>query len=167
MAVDVNVSRATAADCRAMAPLVRAVEVEEVRAATGQTPGEALFEGLLTSDESHAIRFDGELACMFGVVRHTLSNEHRSVGVAWLLTSNLVERKPKTFWQLCLLMSPGLLSRWDYLVNAIDIRHEQAIRWGRRLGFELDEPQSYGSEGHLFAPFRFTKEGFACARQPS
>ena len=158
MAVEVTIDIATPKDGEALATRLRPVEADEVRASSGKEPADVIRESLAASDEAWAIRFNGELALIFGVVLLDDSVLTGRIGVAWLLTTDLVERFPKAFWVLSRRMLRFLLERWDALVNAIDVRHEKAIRWAKRLGFHLDEPQPFGAAGLDFQPFRVTKE---------
>lgn len=160
MAADVYVRVADETDAAMLAPRVRAVEVDEVRASMGCTALEALLKGVRESAEAWSVWFDGELACMWGVVRQPLPG----VGCAWLLTSDLVERQPKTFWRTCLAILPSVLERWPLLINAIDTRHEQATRWATRLGVRW-MPEALEANGQRFMEFRLTQEGHTWARQ--
>lgn len=158
MAVSVVTRPATEVDAQDLAPRLRPAEVAEVMAATGQEPLEALMDGVASGGEAWAVFFDGQLAFMWGV-REVAGR----VGAAWLLASDLVERYAKTFWKYCLSQLGGLLHRWDAVFNAIDVRHEQAIRWATRLGFHLSEPAPFGVAGLPFARFSVTRGGFECA----
>lgn len=161
MAVDVRTAVATSDDAEDLVPRMRAVEVEEVRAATGREPLPVLLEGLRDSAEAWSVFFDGELAFMWGVV--PLGGYLGGAGLGWLLTTDMVERHAKTFWQYTRAVMPQLLARWDVLANAIDVRHEKAIRWATRLGFHLDAPVPVVPGGPPFRVFRASREDVACA----
>jgi hypothetical protein len=156
-APDVEIRPATIADAHDLAPRMRDVEVAEIQAADGTTPLEALVDAITTSSEAYALIIGGELACCYGVRALQSSALGGRVGIVWMLTSPVVERKPKAFWKVCLKQVPALLTRWDELVNAIDVRHEKSIRWAKRLGFRLDAPAPFGIAGRDFARFRVTK----------
>jgi hypothetical protein len=155
---EVLIVDATEAHARALAPRMRPAEVDEVRASGGRAPLGALLAALEISAVARTALFDGEVACMWGVVTLRRSSLVGSVGAAWLLTSDLVERYPKVFWRGCKAELPLLFESWDLLVNAIDARHEKAIRWARRLGFPLAEAEAFGAEGLPFRTFRARKE---------
>jgi hypothetical protein len=158
MAVEVRIVPATAALARELAPRMRPAEVDEVRASGRHTPLGALLAGLEASSIAHAALFDGKVACMWGVVPMRWSALVGRIGAVWLLTSDLVERHPKAFWRGCRAELPRLFESCDMLVNAIDARHDKAVRWARRLGFPLEEPQAFGADGLPFHWFRVRKE---------
>jgi hypothetical protein len=126
-------------------------------AAHGLTPEGALLDSLERSEEAYAAIFDGQVACLFGVVHLATWNGER-IGGAWLLTSDLVERHRKAFWRACRPALLELFERWDVLVNAIDVRHEKAIRWAERLGLQLGPAEPFGLAGEPFRAFRARRE---------
>jgi hypothetical protein len=166
VAVKVEIRAATFEDARELAPRLRPEEVAEVAASHGVPPLEALEESLRQSEEAWVALFDGQVACMWGVVPLYATFLGGRTGSVWLLTSDLVERYPKVFWRGCLFLLPQLFLRWDCLMNAIDVRHEKAIRWARRLGFPLLSPHPFGLEGQPFSLFSVRKEDTPWA-QPS
>lgn len=160
MAAEIMVRLATMRDAEELAANLRPEDADELRAATGSEPLPVLIEGLEESVECCALVLGGELAAIWGVVPAV---PHWGIGVGWLLTTPVVERRPVAFWRACLRLLPDLLDRWPVLINAIDARHEKALRWARRLGFVVDEPRPFGAAGLPFHNFRVTREGFACA----
>lgn len=159
MAVELVIRPAVLEDALALAPRMRAEEVAEVRASGGFYPREALIDSLAHSDEAWTALFDGQVACMWGVAEVPGSSALTGrVGAVWLLTSDLVERYPKTFWRACRGELARLFERWAVLVNAIDARHEKAVRWARRLGFPLQPADSFGEYALPFHRFRVRRE---------
>jgi hypothetical protein len=157
MAVDVIVSLATSEDAAEVGRRMRQADADEVRASSGEEPGAVAQDSVEASVEAYAVRFDGVLAFVWGVAELPGAVDGRRVGVAWLLTTALVEEQPKAFWRYCLETLPPLLERWDVLVNAIDARHVQALRWARRLGFCLGGPAPFGAAGLPFVGFSVTR----------
>lgn len=168
-AVQLEIRQATHEHARDLARRLRPAEIDELSASTGLDPLAALAQGVDKSVEAWSLLFDDQIVCMWGVVSSSASVLGARRGVAWLLTSDLVEheRYKKLFLWVCWQVLGDLLTRWDELVNAIDVRHVKALRWGRRLGFEFQEPRPLGVAGLDFCPFRITREGFACAHQQS
>jgi hypothetical protein len=140
-------------DAVELARRMRREDADEVEATGGFTPLEAILTSMRYSEEAWTATFDGEVAAMYGVARLARRN-----GAAWLLTSDLVERHAKTFWKACCRELPKLFERWDVLANAIDQRHEKAVRWARRLGFFLFPAEPYGAAGLPFHMFTVRKE---------
>jgi hypothetical protein len=158
---------ATAWHALQLAPRVREVERAEVMASHGETVLHALMRGIRDSDESTAVYFDGELALIFGIENIPQPNSVLSVrtGGVWMLTTELVEKYPKTFYRACKSEIAELLGRWDILTNAIDIRHNKAIRWATHLGLPLRKPEPIRDGGEPFSWFSVSKEDLTWAHQ--
>lgn len=140
---------------------MRQADVDEVDASLGVDPFEALARSYFGSKECWVASVDGEPLCMWGVSE--VCDLGLRVGCVWMLTTNAVDRHKREFVQACIEVLPALFERWDVLVNAIDARHEKAIRWGRRLGFVFQPPRPWGPKGLDFCMFKVTKEDVACA----
>jgi hypothetical protein len=158
VSVHVDIVPATEEHARALAPRMRLADRLEVEATGGYTPLEALLFSLERSEVARAALFDGEVACMWGVAPLRRSAVLGRVGVAWLLTSDLVERHPRAFWRGCRAELPRLLARFDVLTNAMDCRNLVALRWGWRIGFRFARPETFGVEGLPFSRFSIRKE---------
>lgn len=153
----------TEADIVELAQRMRAADAAEVhayRAEAGVPRGaDVLWDEVAASvdcsAEVSAIRFDGELVGIYGVRPVAESIATGRTGVAWLLTTDTVDRYPVTFWRESRRVVQDMLSRWDVLVNAIDARYAAAIRWAARLGFSVAPPAPLGA--HSFS--RITLRG--------
>lgn len=161
----VEILPATGRDMIELSSGIRDVERDEVQASTGLELLSVLARGLADSEEVWALRFDGALAGVWGVVPRIDSAITGKCGYGWLLTTDLVDEKPITFWKTCIAVIPALLNRWDELVNAIDVRHEKALRWASRLGFQLEDPAPYGAMGLPFQVFRVRKRDLLYPQQ--
>ena len=137
----------------------------EVRASTGRDPRDAVRESFEGSKEAWSLRIDGELICMWGVadIWDDLLAQG-VVGVVWMLTTDAIERHKGGFIKAAHEFFPTLFERWGTLVNAVDIRHEKALRWGERMGFVFLEPRPFGFEGRDFRLFTVTLEDYLCAQ---
>lgn len=154
MAIRVEVVPATEDLARELAPRVRQDVVNEVKASSGRTPLEALLVGVRISDVARAGLFDGEVGCIWGVAPLRRSALSGRVGSLWMFTSDLVERHRKDFWRRSRAELARLFDGYDLLINAIDARNGMALRWGRRLGFDVGDPVPLGLEGEAFHWFR-------------
>jgi hypothetical protein len=130
----------------------------EIAATSGREPVDVLLDGIASSVECYTAILDNEVFCMFGVVDTGSGFLCPRVGVAWLLTSTLVDSNKILFWKACRECLSWLFDRWDVLINAIDCRHKTALRWAARLGFELGDPVAFGVLGLPFRQFRVTRE---------
>lgn len=144
--------RPTAEDIADLAAHMRDADVDEVLAASGDNPTVALERAVAASSECCVARLSTGVLCIWGVVPMPPATAlGPRVGAVWMLTSDLVDLCPLVFWRGCKTVIRDLVSRWDLLCNAIDCRHEKALRWAARLGLRLGDPEVWG---HARLPFR-------------
>lgn len=146
----VEVRPATIADCEALAPRMRYADALEVKRSAGFAPLEALVRSYVeTNGRSTAIYFDGEIAAVGGIVPVPALGP---VAAPWLLTSDVVERHPVTFFRI----AKATIDIWnrDYpvLMQLVDEEYVAACRFLRRLGFTLHPPVKHGPSGAPFLP---------------
>lgn len=154
----IDVVRANLEHAAELARSARPADRAEAEGATGLGMLEVLEAGLRTSVESYTALIDGRVLAMFGV--QDLGGGH---GFGWLITSDLVDAHPLEFWRRCKVVLHALLRRWQSLSNHIDARHGQAIRWARRLGFELGPVTAWGSSDMPAHPVVITRRALQCA----
>lgn len=142
-----EISKATFAHCQQMAPLLRVEDVEELRAATGDTPIGALTKSLEISVAAFTLCIDGEPVAMYGVAPQETNPD---VGVVWLLGTEKLRKYPKLFWKTALQELPKLGTYFPVLINAVDSKYEKALRFARRLGFQIRASAPYGVDGEPF-----------------
>ena len=130
-----------------MAPMMRAADAAEVMASNGEDPRTALQTCLEWSQESYAGYIGGELACLFGVGPGSFL---LNTGVPWMLSTAVVERHPRAFYVASRSVVSSWLERYDSLEQMVDVRHVQALRWLRHLGFTIEQPRLWGHERRPF-----------------
>ncbi len=108
-----------------IAPRMRKADVDEIKAASGKLPREALEFSLDRSNEAWALIYDGKPAAMLHFLR----------GSRWWFAR--------------------ISSGYDVLTNIVDDRNDVSKRWLEFLGFTLDEPQIMGVERRLFRKFEW------------
>lgn len=91
---------------------------------------------------------DGEVACIVGA---TWSGE--GMGAPWMLGTPLVERHARVLMRKTPHYIGLMLLAFSHLHNYVHAENKTSVRWLRRLGFTLAEPQPYGPRGALFHPF--------------
>lgn len=145
-----RISKATISDAEELAPRMREADALEVRRSAGFAPLEAIVRSMLASgDRAHTLWLDGQVAAMFGLSRpETL----KSVGIPWLLTSDLVERAPVSLMRLGLATVAEWSRDCDALVQFVDEEYTAARRFLARLGFTIHPPVRFGPEGAMFCP---------------
>lgn len=139
----ISMSIATMQDAAEMAPRMRAADALEVLSAGGYSPLGALEDSILMSSGSAwTVRHEGEIIGIWGVVDSSALTGH---GVPWLLTTALIETCQKDFYKGSLAVVAILRRRYALLSNYVDARHVQALRWARRIGFQVAErPVPFG-----------------------
>jgi len=126
-----------------LARRMREADVEEVRAASGRSPLEALRRGLKMSEECYVALVDGRPEVMFGFGH----DYNRYVGSAWMLGTDWMDtpqaRMP--IWRYSKYFVDRALKRYRIIGNYVDNRNTKSCRWLERLGFvALGTIQEYG-----------------------
>jgi len=154
----------TLADALDLATHMRDADRAEIARGSGRDVLKVVLDSICRSVECRVARIDNRVMAIWGVGSDgsgTIMGPRH--GVAWLLTTRVVDEYPKTFWRTCKTVLPDLLRRWDRLTNAIDGNHHTALRWVRRLGFMVAErPMAWGVSGHPFYLCSITAGGAPC-----
>ena len=137
MAADIQIIPARAAHIRTIAKRMRQADRDEVLAASGRSPGQALVFSLRKSSVSWTALVDGRPEVMFGVGD---LNILARVGAPWLLGTDAVEIHSVAFLRRSRGFTDQLLRRYSVLRNFVDDRNTVSIRWLRWLGFTLLDP---------------------------
>jgi hypothetical protein len=146
--MSVVTSRATLSDAAEMAAHMRPEDVAEVWAEGRRTPYEALEMSLsLSGSQAWTVRHDGKILAMWGAAPIDLIS---GVAVVWLLTTDEVDRHPRSFMRATREAVRWLRDKYSISVNRIDARYLRAVRWARRAGFEVGEAMTL--DGYTFHP---------------
>jgi hypothetical protein len=136
-----------------LAANMRPDDVQEVRRSHGHSPLEAVLHAMEESDFSVALLIDGQVAAVAGVAPFEKTGFlDDDVGCAWMLTSHVVNRKPKAFLRACEAGVDAFLKRYPVLANAVDAKYARALKWAEWLGFDVRAAVHHGPEGALFHP---------------
>lgn len=133
---------------------MRQADRDEVMAASGRSPKEALLYSLAHSDMAWTGLTDDEPAVMFGA--GTINMLYR-IGAPWLLGTDQVKTHYRIFLRSSVLWKSHLLSQYNELHNMVDDRNEVSKRWLVWLGFELGKPFDIGG-GIKFREFRMRSD---------
>lgn len=153
-ASEVRFERATRDHCTALAPSVLPADVREVQASHGQGVLEALEQSVDSSEYAWAMFLAGELGAICGACP---VEAQPGTALVWMLTGEVVGRHPKRFLKGYATAVAFLLSKYSTLVQAVDARHEAALRTARHIGFELSDPFPAGLNGELFRGIRIRR----------
>lgn len=130
---------ATQADALHVAENLRVRDaMAEIWALQGKTRAEAVCHTFDTSAVRWTWEVDGVAACMWGVIAAPGKN------IAWLLTTDAVERHARGFWRRCAKAVAEMLSRFGRVEGYCDARFILSVRWLKRLGFRVGAPFAVG-----------------------
>lgn len=128
---------------------MRQADREEIEAWTGCDPLRTVVTGLLGSTRCWTAMVDGEPAAIFGVYPTSVITR---VGAPWLLGTDLTKSVRRRFITESRKYLSEMLQLYPVLINYVDKRNEQSIRWLMWLGFDFVY-EVQGREGERF--FRF------------
>lgn len=147
-AVTIEVVRARAMHVRTIARRMRQADRDEVFAASGHTPFEALALSLRKSSRAYTGLVDGQPVVMFGVAD---INVLCGIGAPWLLGTDEVEQISLRFLRLSRRWRRQLFRGYSVLRNFVDVHNTVSVRWLRWLGATFSDPVSFnGYDFRLF-----------------
>lgn len=90
----------------------------------------------------------GHVICIFGV-----SPYEGQTGSPWMLGTPLLDRHARVLVRVTRSYIDRMIQVYPHLLNFVHADNHTSVRWLRRLGFTLAEPQPYGTRGELFHQF--------------
>lgn len=129
---------------------MRAADRQEIWASSMATPFEALADAMRVTREPWAVVDDDECLCMFGVTPVGLVG---GVGVPWLLASDGLLPHARELVRSSRRYIEAKREEFGVLVNHVDARNTESIKWLRWLGFEIHPAQPFGPFGLPFHKF--------------
>ena len=118
--------------------------------AVGTTPLRSLIHGFKKSDRCMTLMVDGIPAAIFGITPMGMLS---GKGSPWLLGTEDIFKVSRKF----LKGSKGIVQEWadryKLLLNYVDVRNKQSIRWLEWLGFSIVAAVPIGVNGEMFHPF--------------
>jgi hypothetical protein len=140
-----------AADAMIVASCARAADVDEINACCGLGIDEALRQCLELSLRAWVIESNGKPLAAVGDTMAAIG-----VGVPWMVTTDHIAGDRRGFLRASRAIMTEMHQRHYQLVNYVDARNTDAIRWLSWLGATIGDPVPYGVYG---LPFRkFTRE---------
>lgn len=133
---------------RTIARRMRKADREEVFAASGRSPLEALTFSFEKSSLAWTALVNGRPEVMFGAADINILN---GIAAPWLLGTVAVEKHYVAFLRGSIMWRKKLLERYTTLRNFVDDRNKVSIRWLKWLGFRLLDPVEMN--GHQFRLF--------------
>ncbi len=151
-----TVETPTAAHVDELARNMRPADVAEVWAAAHHSPKTAIQISIQGSRDPKAVLYNGKVLCIFGVAEGWAAGlgALSTTGMPWMLTSHAIRGHRKMFLQATRREVQFMRAQYPLLVNYVDARHAEAIRWLRWLGFNFaDEPTLVGPDQSPFYRF--------------
>lgn len=93
---------------------------------------------------------DGELAAIIGVTPFDVLG---GVGTPWMLGTPVLDRHSRILVRRTPEYIAHMLAAFPHLVNYVHAKNTTSVRWLRRLGFTLHEPEPFGPFGEPFHRF--------------
>lgn len=141
-----QVRQATIEDVKDIAPRLRQSDVDEIKACSGNTPLDSLTKALeLPSLGMWVGVYKGRAEVIFGC-SHT---PDQSIGVPWMVSTDVVRKSPRGFLQLSKRWLAGFSRQYPVLKNFVAAKNELHVRWLKWMGFEftqLHEEHGVGKE---------------------
>ncbi|MGL6205127.1 MAG: hypothetical protein ACRC2X_12520 [Giesbergeria sp.] len=138
-----TITTATPDDVAELAQRLTPEDAAELRAA-GMTVAEAM-----AGTEAQALRWHGELVCLFGAVLHQAQSKS---AIPWMLCTTTVANVPRR--QMAGISAKVVdcwRDRFDHLANLVHRHNSRALRFVRWLGFRVgDVPCGPGQQFLIF-----------------
>lgn len=129
---------------------LRACDRQELVASSGADIHKTLRDSVALSTHSRAFFRHGSLLCLMGVVPIAALS---GVGCPWLLGTTALVHCPRDLVRTAPPYIAAMLAAYPRLINYVDARNTQSIRWLKRLGFVFAPAIPYGASGLPFFPF--------------
>lgn len=137
-----------------MSSHLREADVQEVKAASGATPEEALTRSFNRSSKCWVAVLRGRPILAFGVAPLSIMG---FIGSPWLLATDEILKVRREFIRESKRYVNEMSEGFELLQNYVDARNRVSINWLSWCGFVMEDAEPYGYEGRLF--HRFHKQG--------
>lgn len=129
---------------------LRQSDLDELEASSGQHPIKIVTEGFNSSSKCWTIMVDNHPSVIFGVAPICVLS---GVASPWLLGTDESRKVRRVFLVEGRKHVKEMLDMYPRLINYVDARNKQSIRWLKWLGFAIMPAIKYGVNGELFHPF--------------
>lgn len=143
------------ADAAALAPKLRAADLQEIAARSGREAEDVLRFGIEKSRQCYTVELpSGEIAAIFGVS----DTPDAKLGAVWMLGSDSLLSIRLNFLRHSRGWVDTLFKDYLLLGNFVDERNTVHIQWLRWLGFRFLRRVPLGRNGEVFLEFVRLKE---------
>jgi hypothetical protein len=137
-------------DAEALNDNLRDADRAEIIASHGPDTLRTIRQAIALSTHCVAVRLDGALVSIFGVVPFSLVGGH---GSPWMLGTPLLDEHPRPLARAAHRYFGLVAQVYPVLENHVDARHTASIKLLKWLGCSFDEPRPYGAAGLPFLRF--------------
>ena len=143
--VRVEFMRATPEDAKFIGENLRKADALEV-SALGADPAASVLVSLRASDMAWTAWVNGVPAMMFGAGGSIFDE----AGFVWALGTDECTKHPREMLIFGRKKLGETLEIYPVLENYCDARYSKALRWLKRIGFDISAPEKRGKNGELF-----------------
>lgn len=151
--MDIEIRKATRDDAIYVARNIRKDDALEI-AASGMPVRDAVLLSYAGSDECFVGTKGGKVALIFGVAAPIF----KDTASVWALGTDVSNEAPVSMVKIGRAIVQDFLSRYPRLENYCAADYEKSIRWLKKLGFTISEPEPYGIHGELFCKLTINKD---------
>lgn len=146
---------ATLEHALALLPRLRKADLQEIAAASGDNPEDALVLSVASSQMAWAWLYRGRVMAIFGVADYPGRD---GVGIPWLLGAKGADKHKVYFVRQSKRYLAQMLAPYAELVNWVDCRNTASIQWLWWCGFVLAEVDPFhGIQRLPFIRFSMTR----------
>lgn len=131
---------ATIEHLRELAGSARPADRDEAEASHGSLE-EALYDAFKRTEYPVALSYKGELIAVYGVASAGWLSDY---GALWLIGTPLMRKYAGRVLHDAKLFVAHAREHYPSLVNYVDARNTESVRWLAALGFTIDPPQPFG-----------------------
>lgn len=125
--------------------------------ALGVLPGIALRDSVARSAATWVAWDEREPVALLGVIpQATLLGER---GVPWLIGTDAAPLQRRALIALAPVYIGEMLAAFSHLLNYVHADNHAAVRWLRRVGFQVQAAAPYGPRGAMFHRFEMHADG--------
>lgn len=147
---NIEIRKPTERDMRMLVANLRPADQEELKAYFSDDFDFIVKTSVKYSRDAWSVIVNGKLLFICGVGRTSLIGD---VGCPWLLGTTHISQFPKEFYKQSLQIVNEIRQNYKLLINHVYTKNTVAIRYLKRMGFELKDPVPHGANGELFHPF--------------
>lgn len=147
---DVLIRLTTDEDIPLLATNMRAADQDEVRASGHNNIEWAVTRSVRASLLCWSAFVDGELACILGAAPLSVVS---GIGSPWMLGTPVLDANARILVRETPRYISKMQTAFPHLLNFVHADNKTSVRWLRRLGFTLSDPQPHPTTGALFHRF--------------